>query len=87
MNALKSAFWEYPEFTEENRLQSVIEESRLNDRAMYIWLLKRLLEHGRAVDALKFFPLAEIEFHLPQLKLSDYAARKWRRLTEVYREA
>jgi len=86
MNTLKSAFWEYPEFTDENRLQSVIEESRLNDSAMYNWFLNRLLEHGRAVDALRFFTIAEIELHLPQLKLSDYAARKWGRLTEVYRE-
>jgi len=52
---------------------------------MYLWILRRFLEYGRAVDVLRFFSLDEIAAHRQDLRVSDYANRKWRRLEEVYR--
>ena len=88
MNTLKSAFWDYPELTEEQHLRQVLEENRfLEDRRMYCWIMSRFLEHGRAVDAMRFFSLEEIAQHLSLLRLTPYTLAKWQRLIEVYRAA
>lgn len=85
MNTLKSAFWEYPQLADEGYLHDLLERQRLqqNDE-MYLWLMRRLLEYGRAVDALRFFSLAEIARHLDKLRLSEDASAKWTRLLRVY---
>ena len=88
MNTLKSAFWDYPEFADEKYLRRILEENRtLEDRRMYCWIMRRFLEHGRAVDAMRFFSIQEIAAHLSLLRLTPYAAAKWQRLAEVYRAA
>jgi hypothetical protein len=85
MNTLKSAFWEYPQFAEEEHLRNVLDEHRTQeDDQMFLWLMRRLLEYGRAVDALRFFSISEIASHLDNLRLTDYSAKKWRRLVDVY---
>lgn len=88
MNTLKSAFWDYPEFTDEEALRRILEESRsLEDRRMYSWIMTRFLEHGRAVDAMRFFTIEEIAGQLSTLRLTPYTSAKWQRLVEVYRAA
>ena len=86
MNTLKSVFWEYPEFAEEQHLRQALERCRAAaDRRMYLWIMRRFLEYGRAVDALRFFSIDEVASNLEKLRLTDYSAKKWRRLAEVYR--
>ena len=88
MNTLKSAFWDYPDFTDEKTLRHFLQTCRdENNIEMYKWLLRRLLEYGRAVDAMKFLSIDEIRTNLNDLQLSNYAERKWRRLVEVYGES
>lgn len=88
MNTLKSAFWDYPDFADEKTLRHFLQKSREeNNTEMYTWLVSRLLEYGRAVDAMKFLSIDEIRSNLNDLKLSNYAERKWRRLVEVYGES
>jgi hypothetical protein len=85
MNTLKSVFWEYPEFAEEQYLGQVLQRCRdVGDREMYRWIMRRFLEHGRAVDALRFFSIDEVASNLDNLRLSEYSAKKWQRLAEVY---
>ncbi len=87
MNTLKSAFWEYPEFAKEQHLREVLEKCRkTSDWKMYLWIMRRFLEYARAMDALRFFSIDEIVSNLDKLRLSEYSAKKWRRLGEVYRE-
>jgi hypothetical protein len=82
---LKSAFWDYPELADEQHLRQVLSENRAReDRRMYHWIMCRFLEHGRAVDAMRFFSMEEIAAHLSLLRLTPYASAKWRRLIEVY---
>lgn len=86
MNTLKSVFWEYPEFAEERYLGEVLEKCRAtSDWSMYLWIMRRFLENGRVVDTFKFFSIDEILSNLGKLRLSEYSARKWHRLGEVYR--
>ncbi len=85
MNTLKSVFWEYPEFAEEQYLRQVLQKCRaVGDWEMYRWIMRRFLEHGRAVDVLRFFSIDEIVSNLDHLRLSEYSAKKWQRLGEVY---
>jgi len=85
MNTLKSVFWEYPELAREEHLRQVLENCRTSgDRQMYLWIMRRFLEYGRAADALTFFSIDEIVTHLDELRLSEYSRRKWHRLGEVY---
>lgn len=79
---LAAVFWDYPQFLDEEYLRSYIRDHR--DSEMFAWIMSRFLEHGRAVDTLAFFDINEIAARLPSLKLSESAARKWRRLVEVY---
>lgn len=88
MNTLKSVFWDYPEFTDEQNLRRVLSESlSREDRRMYFWIMCRFLEHGRVVDAMRFFSIEEIARHLSDLRLTPYASAKWQRLIEVYHAA
>jgi hypothetical protein len=88
VNTLKSVFWEYPDLANDQNLRRVLQQCRSgSDMGLYLWIMRRFLEHGRAVDTLKFFSIEEIGEHIARLRLSDYSSRKWRRLTEVYRAA
>jgi hypothetical protein len=85
MNTLKSVFWEYPDFTDEQNLRQVLQRCRsASDRRMFLWIMRRFLEYGRVVDALKFFSMNEITENCDHLRLSRYSLKKWRRLGEVY---
>jgi hypothetical protein len=79
---LQAVFWDYPRFLNKDYLESFLREKKDSD--LYYWIMTRFLEHGRVVDALHFFSITEIAQRLPTLKLTEYAARKWRRLVEVY---
>jgi len=86
MNALRSAFWDYPDLADEGRLRQVLENCRATgDHEMYLWIMRRFLEYGRVVDTLKFFSIEEVISNLDKLRLTEYSARKWKRLGEVYR--
>lgn len=82
MNYLKAVFWDYPQFTDGNTLKKYIRESK--NSSLYLWILKRFLEHGRAVDAISYFGMDEIVEKLNELKLGPYTHRKWERIIEVY---
>lgn len=82
MNYLKAAFWDYPQFTDIENLKKNILESK--GSKVYLWILKRFLEHGRVIDTLNFFSCEEISNQLPKLNLQPYTYKKWRRITEVY---
>ena len=82
MNYLNAVFWDYPELTDIKKLKKFIEDSKNKDS--YFWILTRFLEHGRVVDTLHFFSLKEISENIQKLKLSNYSAKKWKRLIEVY---
>ncbi len=83
MNTLKAAFWDYPALASPPGLSSFLDAHRAQPR-VYRWLLRRFLEHGRAVDALSYFSVQEISEALPGLRLSPYSRKKWRRIVEVY---
>jgi len=82
MNYLKAVFWDYPQFTDKEKIDKFIQDN--HGTSSYLWVLKRFLEYGRVVDTLSFFNIEEISEKLPKLKLSVYAWRKWKRLVEVY---
>lgn len=79
---LQAVFWDYPQFLDENYLNSTLRTKKNSD--IYWWIMNRFLEHGRVVDVLKFFTIDEISQNLDRLKLTDYATKKWKRLIEVY---
>jgi len=82
---LKAAFWDYPDLAEEEKFAEFLRKRReMNDAWAIEWALARFLEHGRAVDAMKYFGLGEIRDRLPMLRLSPYARKKWTRILEVY---
>lgn len=83
MNTLKAAFWDYPGLTAPAELKTFVESHKDHPR-VYRWVLRRFLEHGRAVDALGYFSIREIAEALPGLRLSPYSRKKWRRIVEVY---
>ena len=82
MNYLKAVFWDYPQFSNEENLKSFLKKPL--DKALYLWIISRFLEHGRVVDTLQFFTINEIKENLPKLKLSDYTLVKWKRMIELY---
>jgi len=82
---LKAVFWDYPDLAEEDKFSAFLRKRReMNDAWALEWALTRFLEHGRAVDAMKYFPLDEIRQVLPRLRLTAYTRKKWNRLLEVY---
>jgi hypothetical protein len=82
MNYLKAAFWDYPQFTEEETIRSFLEERK--GSTLYFWLMCRFLEYARVVDTFKFFTITDIAGQLPRLKLRPYTRKKWIRLIEIY---
>ncbi|MBD3414793.1 MAG: hypothetical protein GF421_10230 [Candidatus Aminicenantes bacterium] len=47
-------------------------------------MLRRFLENARVVDTFEYFSLQEIADILPEIKLSPYSRKKWKRIIEVY---
>jgi hypothetical protein len=82
MNYLNAVFWDYPQFIERVTLISYIEGKRGTN--LYLWILRRFLEHGRVVDVLNYFEIDEIAEYLSKLQLTPYNLKKWKRLLEVY---
>jgi len=85
---LKAVFWDYPDLADEKEFSEFLQKRReMNDAWAIEWAMTRFLEHGRAVDAMKYFPLDEIKQMLPRLRLTAYTRKKWNRLLEVYGHA
>lgn len=82
MNMLKAVFWDYPDFTNSEKLRILIKDNR--NRDIYLWVLYRFLEYGRAIDTFKYFKISEISKDIDKLKLRPYTRKKWNRLIEVY---
>jgi hypothetical protein len=82
---LEAVFWDYPCFLDQAYLDTFLRENKGTE--MYHWMMARMLERARVVDALHFFSIEEISERLPSLKLSPYATKKWNRLVEVYAPA
>ncbi|MFW6140864.1 MAG: hypothetical protein ACOC5S_05875 [Acidobacteriota bacterium] len=53
-------------------------------KKIYTWVLKRFLENARVVDTLEYFSLQEIADMFPEIRLSPYSKKKWKRIIEVY---
>lgn len=83
VNTLKAVFWDYPRLASPPDLRAFLEAHKAQPR-VYRWMLRRFLEHGRAVDTLSYFSLREIAAALPGLRLSPYSRKKWQRIIEVY---
>jgi hypothetical protein len=83
MNYLKAVFWDYPQLTNQEQLLTFIRENR-KSKKVYMWILKRFLEHARVVDVLQYFSLEEIAGYLPDTNLTPYSRKKWKRIIEVY---
>ena len=80
VNYLKAVFWDYPQYTDPEKLKNTISENiKIKN-----WLLTRFLEYGRAVDTLKYFSINEIKLSLKDLRLREFTRKKWNRLVEVY---
>ncbi|MBU0566705.1 hypothetical protein KKC52_01470 [bacterium] len=82
MNYLKAVFWDYPRWTDVDNLKKTLLENKNN--RIYLWILNRFLEYGRVVDTISYFKIDEISKHLPELKLTPYTDKKWKRIIEVY---
>ena len=82
MNYLKAVFWDYPQFTDKKNLRKYLQEHK--NSSVYLWILKRFLEYGRVVDTISYFKIDEIFKQLPGLKLTPYACKKWKRMSEIY---
>jgi len=83
MNTLKAVFWDYPALASPPGLSAFLNKHKAQPR-VYRWLLRRFLEHGRAVDVLSYFSVREISDALPGLRLTPYSRKKWRRIVEIY---
>jgi prevent-host-death family protein len=85
---LKAVFWDNPDLANEKKFAAFLRRRRETKDAWALeWALTRFLEHGRAVDAMKYFGLDEIHGMLPKLRLSPYTRKKWTRILEVYEYA
>ena len=82
MNYLKAVFWDYPQFTNKDNLWKYLQEHK--NSSVYLWILKRFLEYGRVVDTISYFKIDEISKQLPELNLTPYTCKKWKRISEVY---
>jgi len=82
MTRLDAVFWDRPDLSTERSFKAFLSKSR--GGGAYTWILSRFLEHGRAVDTLKYFSISEIKEALSSLKLTGYTNRKWKRLIEIY---
>jgi hypothetical protein len=79
---LDAVFWDYPEFTDPATIRWHLDKQ--GNQGVRRWLLTRLLEHGRVVDTLAFFPLKTISAELSDLNLRPYTHKKWTRILDVY---
>ena len=82
MNYLNAVFWDYPDLKDAQALRERIRQE--GKPQMRQWILTRFLEYGRVVDTFSFFSLETIMQEFPQLHLTPYSARKWKRMIEVY---
>ena len=82
MKYLKAVFWDYPQFTDSHFLLKTLNNEK--NTGTCDWILTRFLEHGRAVDTLRYFSLAELKKKIDVVKISTYSYKKWKRLIEVY---
>ena len=82
MNYLKAVFWDYPQFTDSHFLLKTLNDEK--NTGTRDWILTRFLEHGRAVDTLRYFSLTELKKKIDVVKISTYSYKKWKRLIEVY---
>jgi hypothetical protein len=83
MNHLEAVFWDYPQLKNETNLKRFIKKSKKSKKS-YSWVLRRFLENARVVDTLEYFSLREIADILPEIRLSPYSRKKWKRIIEVY---
>lgn len=81
INPWKAAFWDLPELSGEGPLREALASGDARFRA---FVMERMLERGRAVDALRIFGLMEIGRELDGLRLSPAARARWNRFLEVY---
>jgi hypothetical protein len=49
---LNAVFWDYPQYREEQYLRMSLSN---NDNNFRLWVARRFLEYGRAIDALSLF--------------------------------
>ncbi len=82
MNYLKAVFWDYPQFTDEDKLRNYLKKK--NKESLHMWIMSRFLEYGRVVDTLKYFTINEIAENIPKLSLTSYTLKKWKRMIELY---
>jgi len=78
---LRAVFWDYPQYIDENYLRLSLS---IKDTTFRLWVIRRFLENGRAIDTLSLFPVEEINKAVHHLKLTGYTRKKWNRLIEVY---
>lgn len=83
MNHLEAVFWDYPQLKNEKNLKKFIKKSK-KSKKIYTWVLRRFLENARVVDTLEYFSLQEIADILPEIRLTPYSKKKWKRIIEVY---
>jgi hypothetical protein len=83
MNHLEAVFWDYPQLKNEKNLKKFIKRNK-KSKKIYTWVLKRFLENARVVDTLEYFSLQEIADILPEIILSPYSRKKWKRIIKVY---
>lgn len=83
MNHLEAVFWDYPQLKNEKNLKNFIRKNK-KSKKVYTWLLRRFMEHARVVDTLEYFSLQEIADILPEIRLTPYSSKKWKRIIEVY---
>ena len=79
-NYLKAVFWDYPEYTDADK---ILEKIKVGN-GMRNWILSRFLEYGRVIDTFKFFNISEISSEINKLRLRDFTRKKWIRMIEVY---
>jgi hypothetical protein len=81
-NPLIAVFWDYPEYTDDNKLRQSLADNTDNDFRQ--WAAHRFLEHGRVIDTLLYFSINEIADRLNNLHLRPCTREKWLRMIEVY---
>lgn len=71
---LQAVFRDNPKFLNRDYLENFIQSSKATDNQL--WIMSRLMEHGRVIDTLHFFTIDDIAHNLPKLKLTDYSQKK-----------
>ena len=81
-NYLAAVFWDYPQFASDEDVRDYLKDNP--DPDVRLWVLRRFLSNGRAVDVFRFFEWDEIASAAENLPRESYTAKKWYRLLEVY---